>query len=257
MIKQNDIRDIVVFAGDGADLESAEKLAHHLGTEMARKEPGTECAAFVLCLDTEGLTLRSDGRSLRGDFTRMLPRLKTGNLQRELLVRAARIRDDSAAMTAVDATAGMGEDSLLLAAAGFDVQMFEYNRVIAALLEDTLRRAGDIPELAEIVSRMHLTECDSLAALTLLKEPPDVILLDPMFPARHKSGLVKKKPQVLQSLETPCADEAALLQAAIDAGPRKVIIKRPLKGELLAGVRPGYSIKGKTVRYDCIVPVRK
>ena len=257
MMNKNGIGDIVVYAGDGADMGSAEKLAHYLGTEITREEPGTECAAFVLRLDPSGLTLISGGRSFIGDFTRMLPRLKAGTLQRELLVRAARIKDASRPLTAVDATAGMGEDSLLLAAAGFDVQLFEYNPVIAALLADTLRRARDIPELADIVCRMHLTECDSLEALTLLKEPPDVILLDPMFPARHKSSLVKKKPQVLQSLETPCADEAALLQAAIDAGPRKVIIKRPIKGGILAGIRPGYSIKGKTVRYDCIVPVQK
>lgn len=44
------------------------------------------------------------------------------------------------------------------------------------------------------------------------------------------------------------------MYAAIAAGPRKVVIKRPAKGPYLAGIKPNYSIDGKAVRYDCIVP---
>ena len=43
---------------------------------------------------------------------------------------------------AVDATAGLGEDSLLLAAAGFEVTLCEADPVIAVLLEDALTRAA-------------------------------------------------------------------------------------------------------------------
>ena len=45
-------------------------------------------------------------------------------------------------LRAVDATAGFGEDSLLLAAAGYNVELYEYDPVIAALLRDALRRAA-------------------------------------------------------------------------------------------------------------------
>ena len=82
---------------------------------------------------------------------------------------------------------------------------------------------------------------------------PDIVLLDPMFPGRQKSGLVKKKAQLLQKLEKPCEDEEGLLQAAVSAGPRKIVIKRPLKGPFLAGRKPDYSITGKTIRYDCLL----
>ena len=82
---------------------------------------------------------------------------------------------------------------------------------------------------------------------------PDVILLDPMFPARQKSALVKKKLQMIQKLEIPCAGEAELLLAAMKAGPKKLIIKRPPKGPFLADVKPDHSITGKAVRFDCIV----
>lgn len=103
---------------------------------------------------------------------------------------------------------------------------------------------------------MQLHSEDSIKALEEQTVHPDVVVLDPMFPKRQKSGLIKKKFQLLQQLEQPCAEEDALLQAAISCGPRRIVIKRPLKGPYLAGVKPSYSIKGKSVRYDCIVLTR-
>ena len=118
----------------------------------------------------QGLELVGDGMSVRGDFARLLPRLKPERLNRELLVRAARIkkRRTDESLRAVDATAGLGEDSLLLAAAGFDVLLFERNEVIAALLADALARAAGVPELAEIVDRMRVERADSVQALGML-----------------------------------------------------------------------------------------
>ena len=84
-------------------------------------------------------------------------------------------------------------------------------------------------------------------------EKPDIILLDPMFPERQKSGLVKKKFQLLQKLESPAQDEKALLTAAMKVAPRKIIIKRPAKAPYLAGVKPSYSLQGSVIRIDCVV----
>jgi len=131
--------------------------------------------------------------------------------------------------------------------------MFEKNPVIHALLSDALDRAKKVPELAEIVSRMELRHADSIEGMGHLDFTPDVILLDPMFPARQKSALVKKKLQMIQKLEFPCIDEGELLLSAMGAGPKKLIIKRPPKGPYLAGIRPDHSIEGKAVRFDCIV----
>lgn len=201
----------------------------------------------------EGLELVGDGMVLRADFARMLPRLRPDRLARELLVRAARVRG-AESPTVVDATAGLGEDSLLLAAAGFTVTMFERDSAIAALLRDALERAADEPQLAGIVERMTLVEGDSVAGLRELSVPPDVVFLDPMFPERTKSAAVKKKFQLLHHLERPCEDEEGLLAAALSARPRKVVVKRPPKGPWLAGVKPSHSLAGKAVRYDVIVP---
>ena len=203
--------------------------------------------------DAEGLALVGDGMVLRADFSALLPRLRPDRLGRELLVRAARTRGVEAP-TAVDATAGLGEDSLLLAAAGFTVTMFEKDPVISALLRDALERAAADPALAKVAARMELVEGDSIAGLHGLDFSPDVVFLDPMFPARTKSAAVKKKFQLLHHLEQPCDNEAELLEAALAARPRKVVIKRPPKGPLLAGAKPSYQVTGKAVRYDVIVP---
>ena len=199
------------------------------------------------------LTLMADGMELAEDFREMLPRLRPDRLGRELLVKAVRVRGVEG-IRVFDATAGLGEDSLLLAAAGFSVTMCEGDPVIAALLADGLRRAADDPELSGIVGRMSLVEGDSIEILPSLTETPDVVYLDPMFPARTKSAAVKKKFQLLHRLESPCADEASLMDAALAARPRKIVVKRPIKAPVLAGVRPSHSISGKAVRYDVIVP---
>ena len=212
-------------------------------------------ARVQLQRDAEGLALVGDGMMLRADFTRLLPRLRPDRLGRELLVRAARVRGVEGP-TAIDATAGLGEDSLLLAAAGFRVTMFEKDPVIAALLRDALERAAATAELAGVVARMKLVEGDSVAGLSGLGFSPDVVFLDPMFPERTKSAAVKKKFQLLHHLERPCDNEDELLAAALAVRPRKVVSKRPPTGPYLAGAKPSHSLAGKAVRYDVIVPPR-
>ena len=221
-------------------------------------DPSEKKLPLYLKLDDEGLSLTDGVQSLRGDFTDNLSRLKQSNLEREMLVKAVKLKNQDHPPVLIDATAGMGEDSLLLAASGFRVKLYEYDPIIASLLEDTLMRAGQVPELMDTVSRMELHIENSIHAMNNLDFTPDIILLDPMFPARTKSSLVKKKFQLLQQLEPPCSDASELLKAAILAKPQKIVIKRPVKGPYLADIKPDYSYSGKAIRYDCILPaVRK
>ncbi|NEX02151.1 MULTISPECIES: class I SAM-dependent methyltransferase [Pseudobutyrivibrio] len=201
----------------------------------------------------DGLTLTDGKLSIMVDFKDMLPRLKQSNLQNEMQVKAARIKGQPMPQKIIDATAGFGEDSLILAAAGFDVDLYEFDDIIALLLEDGLDRAKNIPELAPIVARMHFHHADSIQAMQNLDYLPDSILLDPMFPSRSKSAMIKKKFQLLQKIESPCSVEEELLNAAIAANPKRIIIKRPLKGPFLADKKPSYSLEGKAIRYDCFV----
>lgn len=246
----------LLWADTAVAQDVAQSLAQRLQTGLVWEQPQSE--RLVLHLDADGLALGLSGMArehmLRPDFSRLLPRLQPQRIKGELLIRAARIRHPRAAVPlAVDATAGLGEDALLLAAAGFEVRLCEYNPGIAALLEDAIKRAHMQPQLAAICSRMHLQAGDSIAYLQQLGCMPDLILLDPMFPPRSKSAKVKKKFQLLQMIEQSCADEEALLQAALAARPRKIVIKRPLKGPSLAGIKPDYSLFGKSIRFDCLL----
>ena len=302
---------LFLLVEEGADLERASRIAKRLGIEVVQGE--ADRTALHLTLGANGLSLEADGLSMRGDFSAMLPRLKGGRIGTELLVRAARPKRADGELLAVDATAGMGEDALLLAAAGFRVILCERNPVIASLLEDTMRRAaaeendsdsevaagaaaeeenaakpqtgkakeenaakpqtgkakeenaatpqtGKASEralLREAVGRMELRFGDSERVLAELAQQgvrPNVVVLDPMFPERHKSGLVRKKFQLLHNLEEPCTDEAQLLAAALAAAPRRIVIKRPLHGPWLGGRKPDWSLEGKAIRYDCLLP---
>ncbi|OON88263.1 hypothetical protein BXO88_00215 [Oribacterium sp. C9] len=229
-------------------------LAEQSSTSGQSLEDNHKKLPLYLKMDDEGLSLTDGTHALRGDFTDNLSRLKQSNLEREMLVKAAKLKGLDHTPVLIDATAGMGEDSLLLAASGFNVKLYEYDPIIASLLEDTLRRAKQVPALRDIVSRMELHIENSIDAMNNLDITPDIVLLDPMFPTRTKSSLVKKKFQLLQQLEPPCSDAAMLLNAAISLRPHKIIIKRPVKGPFLADIKPDYSLTGKAIRYDCILP---
>lgn len=279
-----DSKKIVFLVESSANTAEAEKIANHLKLPMVtcssianhlsefstKTSRNTQSSKeinilktnknedmIMLCLSSSGLSLQKGNMSLHCDFQDMLSRIKPGKLQSELLVKAAKIKSSnssvSTSLTAIDATAGLGQDSFLLAAAGFSVHMYEQDPIIAALLRDALQQANHNPNLFPITQRMHLYEKNSILALQTITETPDVIYLDPMFPARTKSAAVKKKFQLLHELEQPCENEEVLLQAAEALHPRKIVVKRMLKGPYLAQKKPSYSLKGKSIRYDCYV----
>lgn len=239
--------EITVYAEKGGASDAAASMAKKLGATLSDR-PGD---GLSLCYGKDGVFLTGYGLTFKGDFEEtMLHRLTCGRLAHEMLAHIA--KTDAERPTAIDATAGMGEDSIILAACGYDVTLFEQNPVIAALLKDALRRAKKHPQLREAAERMHLVEGNSIELMPSLPGSFDLIYLDPMFPERQKSGLINKKLQLIQKLEHPCTDEEALLSAAISLSPKKLVIKRPLRGAFLAGKEPQYSIKGKAIRYDCI-----
>lgn len=242
---------ILIFGDQNIEQKKIELLAAQTGGTITGQMPKE---ALYLHLTADGLFLKQGELSMRAELDSMIPRLARNNLLSEMLVKAAKMKKTEGVLTAFDATAGMGEDSLLLAAAGFEVTLYEYNPVIAALLQDALLRAANNPALSDAAKRMHLICGDSIAAMRGLTEAPDIILLDPMFPKRQKSGLIKKKFQLLQQLECPCGNEEDLLSAALSLKPKKIIVKRPKKGPYLAGRKPSYSSEGKAIRYDVILP---
>ena len=241
---------IVVCIGKGGQKDMAESFSRRTGSPIVNK-PGDY---LTVLFDSKGVSLSGFGLSYQGDFENMLHRVTNGRLQHEMLAKA--VKTDQENLKAIDATAGMGEDSLLLAACGYQVTLYEQNPVIAILLKDALRRAKKNTVLKDIVSRMQLVEGESIEHLNKRLDPVDVIYLDPMFPGRQKSGLINKKLQLIQKLEPPCSKETALFDAAMAAQPSKIIVKRPLKSPYLDERVPSYSLKGKAIRYDCYSPYK-
>lgn len=154
----------------------------------------------------------------------------------------------------VDATAGLGRDAFVLASLGCRVTLIERHPVVAALLEDGLRRARLDEEIGPWVSeRMHLLCGPAPTLLAQLSEQPDVVYLDPMFPHRAKSALVKKEMRVFQSLVGADPDADALLPAALAVARARVVVKRPGYAGFLNGQRPSLSIETKKNRFDVYV----
>ncbi len=96
------------------------RKSSRLVSKRARRSRLTRAASSPvhLRLDASGLSLVGDGLSMRGDFAHLIPRIRPDRLGRELLVKAAKVKGLAGSRDfppspplAVDATAGMGEDS--------------------------------------------------------------------------------------------------------------------------------------------------
>lgn len=157
----------------------------------------------------------------------------------------------------LDATAGLGRDAFVLASLGCQVTLIERQPIIAALLADGLARAARYPETAPIIARMRLLSGDAIALMASWNEaPPQVIHLDPMFPHRDKSALVKKEMRVFRPLVGEDDDAPKLLAAALQLATHRVVVKRARKAPCIEGPKPGYCLEGKSSRYD-IYPLKR
>ena len=243
-MKSTNEKEITILIKKGGDKSLAESFAEKNGYPILEKEGPNLTVVF----SKDGITLSGYGLSYQGNFDEMVRRVTEGRLLHEMLSKAT--KSEKSGLKAIDATAGMGEDALLIAANGYDVTLHEQNPVVALLLKDAIRRGKKHPDLKEIVARMHVCEGDSVEILNKRLDPVDLIYLDPMFPGRQKSGLIGKKLQLIQKMESPCSKEDELFDAALAAKPSKIVVKRPLKAPFLAGRKPNYSLDGKAIRYD-------
>lgn len=158
--------------------------------------------------------------------------------------------------TVFDATAGLGEDTWLMASMGCTVSACERNPITHALLSDGLRRAYETdPDTAD---RVTLNQGDGVAGLNDLAasppaERPDVVYLDPMFPLGRKTA-ERKAMRVLRLISGDDPDASELLEAALRTATKRVVVKRPRLAPALPGPAPGVVHKGKSLRFD-VYPV--
>lgn len=152
--------------------------------------------------------------------------------------------------TIIDATAGFGRDAFVLANLGCQITLIERNPLIATLLDDALNRASDNPDINDIIQRMTLVNNDAISYLNQLKQQPDVIYIDPMYPSREKSALVKKDMRLLHQLAGPDTDSEQLLTTARNTTLKRVVVKRPKSAPFVGEQKPTTSIESKNTRYD-------
>jgi 16S rRNA (guanine1516-N2)-methyltransferase len=179
-------------------------------------------------------------------------RRKFGGGKNEGIAKAVGLHK-KAGLSVIDATAGLGRDALVLASLGAKVTLVERNPMVAALLWDGLRRAALDPQLLSwLPERMHLVFQPAAQALSQLAAP-DVVYLDPMFPAREKSALVKKEMRAFHEVVGADTDADALWSQAYALAQKRVVVKRPGYADYLAGQQPTMSIEGKNNRFDVYV----
>lgn len=173
------------------------------------------------------------------------------SLRNEALARALGLKHD-ATPTLIDATAGLAQDSFMLAGLGFEVTLLERSPIICELLKDGILRAAENPHVAPIIERLTLIETDAIDWLKA--HSADLVYLDPMFPSRDKSAAVKKEMRVFHDIIGEDLDADALLQAALTCATQRVVVKRPRLAKPIEGViEPSYSIKGSSCRFDVYI----
>ena len=147
----------------------------------------------------------------------------------------------------LDATAGLGKDAFILASLNCEVTLCERNPVIHALLADGLRRLAQAGSQAPTLT-LHFQN-----SFDFIKKHPaefDVIYLDPMYPHRTKSALVKKEMRILRDLVGDDTDFDSVLEAALQNAKQRVVVKRPKSAESIGAIPPTHSIESKKTRYD-------
>jgi len=245
---------IAVSHTDPGLADKASALAAQLGLPLYN--PTANTPALLLTLTPERLELRQTGKGAEGplfvDFIggAIEYRRKQGTSRKEAIARAVGLKG-GARPVVLDITAGLGRDSFILASLGCAVQMVERSPVVAALLADALARAKEEPMLTEIIARLSLMMGDSLDILrTWQGERPEVIYIDPMYPHRSKSALVKKEMRLIRLLVGDDEDSDQLLAAARAIATRRVVVKRPRLAPALLGPEPNFTIGGKNSRFD-------
>lgn len=213
-------------------------------------------ADFALQLGPDGLCLQELGPGspgpVRVDFVRgpSAHRRLQGGGNGQMIAKALGIQPGIRPQI-LDVTAGLGRDAFVLAQLGCNVTLIERHPVIAALLADGLQRARLDPEVLPIIERMQLRPGNAIELMNTWEgEPPQVIYVDPMFPHREKSSLVKKEMSALRPLVGDDLDAPALLEAALALATHRVVVKRPRKALAISGPKVGYVLEGKSSRFD-------
>lgn len=229
--------------------EKANELAQQLTLPVA----AADASLNQLWLGTGGLALNVPalGKPFSIDFSsgKYDHRRKFGGGRGQPLAKAVGLKQGQNP-SIIDATAGFARDAFVLASLGCEVTMLEQNAVMAALLSDALTRARQTDSIADIAQRMQIHHCNAVQYLAENNSSADVIYMDPMYPSREKSALVKKDMQLLHQLAGVDTDSTELLAVAREKAGKRVVVKRPKGAGFVGNQKPAVSIQSKNTRFD-------
>ena len=240
----------VVYVSQDIDNISEKRLNNvlqPLGVEISFRQPETEY--FLQFVENKIVLSHSFHKEkVFADFVNGALSHRTQFQGKELIAKAVNIKENRHIW---DATAGLGRDAFVLANLGASVEMFERHFVPATLLKDALLRGEECDDTQDAVSRMSL----NFGTIFNTNLPcPDVIYLDPMFPERHKTALVKKEMQFFQAAIGCDEDSLDLLNKARSLPVKRVVVKRPKHGAFIGNIKPAYQYVGKSTRFDVYNP---
>lgn len=159
----------------------------------------------------------------------------------------------------LDTTAGLAGDAFVLATLGCPITLVERSPIIFALIENAVERASLNEKFTPILKQgFDIINQDAITFISKQLEKnntmPDVVYIDPMYPERKKSALVKKNMQILQRLHDEDDKTSKLLEAALLFAKKRVVVKRPVLAVTLDDRKPSACIKSKKTRYDIYLP---
>ncbi len=212
----------------------------------------------VLEYTTSGLCLWHNGLTTSPNWIGEVSRLRRASLKKELLARACQLGTNPIVL---DATCGLGHDSLLMAWLGAaHVYAYEQNPWLYLLLcsskslciDYAIRNNYKRLEQALQALTLHLNDSQQLLLNDALPQPVDVIYLDPMFPQASNPGkqaLNKKNMQILQDLLKD-APQCAVPPTRALHHAKRVVVKRPKLAPLFANEAASVVFEGDQCRFD-------
>jgi 16S rRNA (guanine1516-N2)-methyltransferase len=252
---------IEVLALSPTDELAARVLAEQLALPLC--QTGTDVRDYVsaqllLICSAQEIVLQQTGRAAPGpiavEFGSAAMRHRRRGGHNELLGKAVGL-SRKPGIAVLDATAGLGRDSFILADLGCRVRLCERNDLVFQMLASGLNKAAKSSDewLRAVVQRMSLVSGDVREIAASELHATQVIYLDPMFPQRGKRAKVKKEMALFHQLLGAGEDSGELLVWALQQEVARVVVKRPPKAPELTGCSPSHVIAGKAVRYDVYV----
>tara|TARA_B100000927_G_scaffold288416_1_gene282992 strand:- start:383 stop:967 length:585 start_codon:yes stop_codon:yes gene_type:complete len=179
----------------------------------------------------------------------ILHRLKYGKGRGQNLAKAVGMKFNKN-RNIIDATAGLGYDSFILASLGANVTLIERSQKMHTLLQNGIDEGISFGgEIEKIVNRMELLFGDSKDILPKLT--PEVIMIDTMYKDRKKTALVKNNMRLVREIVGPDSDYIELLKIALNCAKNRVVLKQPRYAEPIKEItKCSHQILGKTIRYD-------